>query len=83
MRLRTAAHRAAGTKPSVHGGTVTRLLICLLDERGEDLIEYALLGATIAFVGVAAFNALGVAMNSSYASWDTAAQDLWEIPDPQ
>lgn len=57
----------------------------IADDRGQDLIEYALLTATLAFATIAGVNALGTAMNSSYASWDTAGQSnaLVEPRDPQ
>jgi Flp pilus assembly pilin Flp len=52
------------------------------DEDGQDLIEYALLTALIAIAGILGFQAIGVAINASYTSWDTANQLLWETPPP-
>jgi Flp pilus assembly pilin Flp len=52
------------------------------DEDGQDLIEYALLTAFIAIAGILGFQAIGVAINASYTSWDTANQDLWEPAPP-
>jgi Flp pilus assembly pilin Flp len=52
------------------------------DEDGQDLIEYALLTALIAIAGILGFQAIGVAINASYISWDTANQTLWEPPPP-
>ena len=49
----------------------------LIDDRGQDLVEYVLLGATVAFVGLAAMNVFPGIANAVYASWDTAQQDLW------
>ena len=56
----------------------------LTEDEGQDLLEYVLLGATIGFAGVLAFNFLSDAMNGTYASWDTAVQsdELVEVPDP-
>ena len=53
-----------------------------VEEDGQDLIEYALLTAFIGFVGAAAFNLLGLALNDVYGSWETGTNDLWEVPDP-
>ena len=54
------------------------------EEDGQDLIEYMLLGATIAFAGVIGFNFLSNAMETTYTSWDAAVQSdaLVEVPDP-
>ena len=52
------------------------------DEDGQDLIEYALLTALIAIAGILGFQAIGVAINGSYTSWDEAIQDLWEPEAP-
>jgi len=54
-----------------------------VEEDGQDLIEYALLTAFIGFVGAAAFNLLGLALNDVYGSWETGTNDLWEVPDPE
>jgi Flp pilus assembly pilin Flp len=54
----------------------------LRDDRGQDLIEYALLAATIGLVGVAAFQLMGNNMNTVYTGWDAAVQSVWETPDP-
>jgi Flp pilus assembly pilin Flp len=52
------------------------------DDDGQDLIEYALLTAFIAIAGILGFQAIGLAINTSYTSWDTTNQDLWEPPPP-
>lgn len=56
----------------------------LVDERGQDLVEYALLTAAIGFTSLLAVNFLGGAMRDTYVSWDSAGQtpDLVEVPDP-
>ena len=53
---------------------VRRLLI---DDRGQDLVEYVLLGATVAFAGLVAMNAFPPIVNAVYTSWDNAQQSLW------
>lgn len=56
----------------------------LREEHGQDLIEYALLSTAIGFAGIVAFSFVSSAMNTTYASWDTAVQDdaLVEVPCP-
>jgi Flp pilus assembly pilin Flp len=59
--------------------SVQRLLI---DDRGQDLVEYVLLGATVALAGIAAMNAFPGIASAVYASWDNAQQSLWYPPAP-
>lgn len=59
------------------------LLIRLIrDERGQDIIEYALLTAGIGVVGIAAWPAIADAIGVAYQGFDTGTQDIWEVPDP-
>lgn len=57
----------------------------LMDETGQDLIEYALLCSFMGFAAAGAVGLLGTAMKAAYISWDTAGQspDLVNVPDPQ
>ena len=55
----------------------------LVEESGQDLIEYALLCSFIAFSAVAGINLVSGAMNTSYESWDEGTKELWEVPDPE
>ena len=55
----------------------------LVEDAGQDLIEYGLLCSFVGFAAVAAVNLLGGAINNSYESWDAAAKELWEVPDPE
>ena len=59
--------------------TLARLIV---DDGGQDLIEYALLTGAIGFAGALAFDLIGDAINSSYTSWDDGVNDLWEMPEP-
>ena len=52
------------------------------DTRGDDLIEYMLLGSFIAIAGVLGIQFLQAAMNTSYESWDSTTQQIWEPNDP-
>ena len=66
------------------GGMKRLLRTWLHGDDGQDLIEYALLGAAVALAGAVAFSFLGNAMSDTYELWDTAVQsdELVEIPDP-
>jgi Flp pilus assembly pilin Flp len=59
-----------------------RLIELIEDEGGQDLIEYALLTATIGLVGAASFDFIRTAIGTTYASWDTGVNDLWVPDDP-
>jgi Flp pilus assembly pilin Flp len=47
------------------------------DDRGQDLVEYVLLGASVALAGMAALGAFPGIAQFVYSSWDTAQQNLW------
>jgi Flp pilus assembly pilin Flp len=55
----------------------------LVDDHGQDLIEYALLTGAIGFAGAVAFQALGGTIHDAYVGWDTGVNGLWEVPNPQ
>jgi len=55
----------------------------LIDDCGQDLVEYVLLGATVALAGLTAMSVFPGVINAVYASWDAATQALWYPPDPQ
>jgi Flp pilus assembly pilin Flp len=59
--------------------SIRRLIV---DEDGQDLIEYALLTGAIGFAGVVGVSLIGLAINAVYSSWDTGVNSLWETPDP-
>jgi Flp pilus assembly pilin Flp len=54
----------------------------IADENGQDLIEYALLCTVIGFAGAAAFQLIMAAIGTTYGSWDTGVNSLWNTPDP-
>ena len=54
----------------------------LWDERGQDLIEYALLTAGLALAGVAAWPLIVTALGTAYRALDTNTQNLWDPPPP-
>jgi Flp pilus assembly pilin Flp len=49
----------------------------LIDDRGQDLVEYTLLGATIATTSLVLMNVFPGVMNAVYASWQAATDALW------
>jgi len=57
----------------------------LIEDDGQDLIEYALLASFLGFTAAAAVGLLSNSMNAAYTSWDDAGQSdaLVEVPDPQ
>ena len=62
---------------------MTRLLCrWLAEDDGQDLLEYVLLGATIAFAGIVVMNAFDDVIRIVYASWDTGTQAIWEPQNP-
>ena len=46
------------------------------DDRGQDLIEYALLGAFIGIVGIVAWTNVGSAIFTTYSGWDSGVQTI-------
>jgi Flp pilus assembly pilin Flp len=55
----------------------------LADERGQDLIEYALLSSFVALVCVAGLDAIKAAINNAYGIWGNNTNNIWQTPDPQ
>ena len=54
----------------------------LVDERGQDLIEYALLTSFIGFAVIGAFDLIRTAIHNAYLSWNVHANDNWRPSDP-
>jgi Flp pilus assembly pilin Flp len=55
----------------------------LLDDAGQDLIEYALLAAFIGTVSILVWNAIAAGIGADYIGWDGAVQGLsTTTPDP-
>jgi pilus assembly protein Flp/PilA len=59
---------------------VTLVTAFVRDERGDDLVEYALLAGLIGLVGVLAFNTVSGKMSNAYTGWNANAQSQW-VPD--
>jgi Flp pilus assembly pilin Flp len=54
----------------------------VVDERGQDLLEYALLAALVGVVGVTIFPIIEGMLNGTYVGWGGAVQNLWIPKDP-
>jgi len=59
-------------------------LLCrlIVDDGGQDVIEYALLTAAIGLAGIATWPLIAAGIGEAYANFDTQTQDIWEVPDP-
>jgi Flp pilus assembly pilin Flp len=49
---------------------------------GQDLIEYGLLAAFIAIVGVVVFPEIADRMDDIFTGWETPVYDIWVPDDP-
>ena len=52
------------------------------DDRGADLVEYALLASFIAIAGVLFFPSIGAKLSSAFNNWGTNVYNAWEPADP-
>jgi len=50
----------------------------LRDDRGQDLIEYALLTGVIGFAGLLVFDVIMTAIGTTYGSHESAVNAIWE-----
>jgi Flp pilus assembly pilin Flp len=53
-----------------------------VEDRGQDVIEYALLSAAIGIAGILVWPLITDAMSAAYTLLDGRTQDIWEVPDP-
>jgi Flp pilus assembly pilin Flp len=54
----------------------------VFDDRGQDLLEYALLAGLISVMGAAIFPEIAEQMGVAYESWMSGAEAVWEPPPP-
>jgi Flp pilus assembly pilin Flp len=59
------------------------LLRLLVDDEGQDLVEYVLLTTVVGLAIIVAINVLSNAMLLTYQSWDGGMQALSQPQDPQ
>jgi Flp pilus assembly pilin Flp len=60
----------------------SRLLDFVRDDRGQDLVEYALLGAFVGVVSILMWQSIVDLLGDRYTEYNTNVQGLWEPPDP-
>jgi Flp pilus assembly pilin Flp len=58
------------------------ILRLLHGDHGQDVVEYALLTASIGLMGIAVWPLIVTGIGATYTALDTATQNLWEVPDP-
>ncbi|PYR33322.1 MAG: hypothetical protein DMF89_08425 [Acidobacteria bacterium] len=66
--------------PYVRVRSLVVAFVC--DDHGQDLVEYALLTATIGLAGAAAWFAMSPAIAAAYTTWGTGVNNQWETPNP-
>jgi Flp pilus assembly pilin Flp len=54
----------------------------LVDESGSDLVEYALLAATVGIMAAVALALMPGILNAVYQTWDSGTQTIWDPCDP-
>jgi Flp pilus assembly pilin Flp len=54
----------------------------LHDESGSDLVEYALLTATVGIMAAAALALMPGILSTIYQTWDSGTQLIWDPCDP-
>ena len=54
----------------------------LRDDDGQDIVEYALLTASIGLIGISVWPMIAVGVGVAYKDFDDDIQALWEVPDP-
>ena len=52
------------------------------DERGQDLVEYALLAMFVALATIAGLKVIENTIGARYVVWDQDEQNLWIPPEP-
>ena len=52
------------------------------DERGQDVIEYALLTAAVGVVSAATWPVIAGAIGTAYSALESNTHNLWEPPPP-
>jgi Flp pilus assembly pilin Flp len=74
-RQRPRPRRTAGRSTLV-------LRAFVVDERGQDVIEYGLLSALFGIVSLVVWISIQGTLRDAYVAYDTDVQELWESPDP-
>ncbi len=62
---------------------IVRAIATLVDdERGQDLIEYALLTSAVGVAGIATWPMIATSIATAYRALDQNTQSLWQPPPP-
>jgi pilus assembly protein Flp/PilA len=73
----------SGQRPAVKQSNLVRRFIS--DDRGQDVIEYALIAAFIGIAGILALRGIQSAVGTTYSSWTdpgSGTPSLWEPAEP-
>ncbi len=62
--------------------TACSVLELVYGDAGQDIVEYALLTASICLVGIVVWQNITGGIGTAYSGWDSGNQNLWEPPDP-
>lgn len=54
----------------------------VFEEEAQDVIEYALLTASVGLMGIAVWPVLTVGIGAAYQRFDARTQSIWETPNP-
>jgi Flp pilus assembly pilin Flp len=72
-------HTVCRTSPTFRRATMIRAIIHLVvDDSGQDLVEYALLSGIITLAGVLLFPVVAGEMRAAYTTWNSGVQTVWE-----
>jgi Flp pilus assembly pilin Flp len=78
-RTGAADRGMVSTAPAGRRSRGWRVLWRLLHEdRGQDLVEYALLTAIVGIAGILALESVSGKMETAYRGWNDAVQAAWE-----
>jgi Flp pilus assembly pilin Flp len=83
VQMKTSAVTQQG-KYGSQGGSLIKNIVqrLLLDDSGQDVVEYALLSAFIGLGSYGGFVLIQNTIQSSYAGWDSGQQGLYQPQDP-
>jgi Flp pilus assembly pilin Flp len=57
---------------------VRAIVRLVVDDKGQDLVEYALLSGIVGLAGILAFPIIAGKMSTAYTNWQSGAQTAWE-----
>jgi len=70
--------RSVSTRWLIDVSVSRRVVRFLVDDRGQDLIEYALLSGLVAAAGLVVFPEMAARMSAGYEDWVDGAHGAWE-----